>query len=171
MKKGQRPTKARPRRFCHGSDHAPGCRPGRPLCRGQRAVRPSRRVCLCSAYPFPHRFSSGACGSGGVHGLPGYGVRPKPYWASRMPQGLFFAAYLDPRDDENVLPGEEHPASFPDLVEVCNALDLHALVYTDGSDVPYAIVGDGAWRLASETDLDGLALHRRHVRESSHVPF
>lgn len=54
--------------------HRKGCRRGRPLCRWMRARNPYRRVCNCPAYPFPHRARGGACGTGGVFGLPGYGL-------------------------------------------------------------------------------------------------
>jgi hypothetical protein len=44
------------------NQHAPGCRPGRPLCRWARRVRPKRRPCNCGAYHFPHRLGGGLCG-------------------------------------------------------------------------------------------------------------
>jgi hypothetical protein len=47
--------------LCTRYTHAPGCRPARPLCRAMRRVQPSRRPCTCTAYPFPHRTTSGAC--------------------------------------------------------------------------------------------------------------
>lgn len=57
--------KIRPKK-CWGpeaSQHAEGCRASRPLCKWMRRKRPDRSACCCSAYHFPHRFSSGACGS------------------------------------------------------------------------------------------------------------
>lgn len=52
---------------CYGNEHkqhhAFGCRPGRPLCRWMRKVRPKRRPCFCGAYHHPHRAGSGRCGN------------------------------------------------------------------------------------------------------------
>lgn len=52
-------------KFCYGNEfnhyHARACRPGRPLCRFMRKVRPQRRACGCDAYHFPHRFGGGRC--------------------------------------------------------------------------------------------------------------
>lgn len=45
--------------FAHG--HKKDCRPGRPLCRWQRRIRPQRRKCECGGYHFPHRHGSGCC--------------------------------------------------------------------------------------------------------------
>lgn len=55
---------SRPRR-CWGplpSQHAEGCRLGRPLCRWRRREAEKYRVCECGAVPFPHR--RGWCSSG-----------------------------------------------------------------------------------------------------------
>ncbi len=38
-----------------------GCRPGRPLCREQRAKSPVYKVCYCDGFHYPHRRTSGAC--------------------------------------------------------------------------------------------------------------
>lgn len=49
---------------CWGPDpkqHLRACRKARPRCRWRRALSPTRRVCECPAYHFPHRSGSGAC--------------------------------------------------------------------------------------------------------------
>ncbi len=51
---------------CYGNEfkctHAPGCRPGRPLCKWRRKATSKYHVCNCPAYFFPHRSGSGLCG-------------------------------------------------------------------------------------------------------------
>ena len=50
------------RKRCCQAEHAPGCRPGRPLCRWMAKMKPRYHVCFCDAYWFPHRSGSGLCG-------------------------------------------------------------------------------------------------------------
>lgn len=57
---GQLCTRCAPER-CRLTDHARGCRPGRPLCAAMRALVSGRRPCRCLAYAFPHRRGSGLC--------------------------------------------------------------------------------------------------------------
>lgn len=62
------------------AQHAPGCRPGRPLCRWARKIRETRRACFCAAYAFPHRNGSGAC----AEGIPAVVLRSASYRNERI---------------------------------------------------------------------------------------
>ncbi len=52
-----------PKDRCFKTRHVKGCRPGRPLCKLMRKVRPQRQPCYCDRYPYPHRKGSGRCGN------------------------------------------------------------------------------------------------------------
>ena len=43
------------------TQHAPGCRPGRPRCKWHRKVNPKWKTCNCGNMHFPHRRGSGLC--------------------------------------------------------------------------------------------------------------